>query len=430
MIASRVAGFGIVKDFDERAESAGETRVPEASAPGKGRKIAIVHDWLPVYAGAERVLEQMLYIFPEADVFSILDFIPDGERGFLQNKKVKTSFVQRLPWVKRKYRSYLPIMPLAIEQLDVSGYDLVISSSYAVAKGVITGPDQLHICYCHSPIRYAWDLQNQYLSEAGLTGFRGMLARILLHYIRMWDLRTSHGVNSFIANSQFIARRIRKVYGRESEVIYPPVNTGAFSPNGEKQDFYLTVSRMVPYKRVDMIVEAFSQMPDKKLIVIGDGPDFKRIKASAGPNVQMLGYQYADALVSYMQHAKAVVFAAEEDFGIVPVEAQACGTPVIAFGKGGVMETVIPGETGVFYHEQTASSLCEAVKAFEENGGRICAERCRRHADRFSIERFRLQFETFVEREWAAFKVATAAEESYGEVHLAVQAAEPVQAAG
>ncbi len=428
MIASRVAGFGVINGYEEGSGAAGEANAQEENASTSGRKIAIVHDWLPVYAGAERVLEEMLYIFPEADVFSILDFIPDGERGFLQNKKVKTSFVQRLPWVRRKYRSYLPIMPLAIEQLDVSGYDLVISSSYAVAKGVITGPDQLHICYCHSPIRYAWDLQNQYLSEAGLTGFRGMLARMILHYIRMWDLRTSHGVNSFIANSQFIARRIRKVYGRESEVIYPPVNTGAFSPNGAKQDFYLTVSRMVPYKKVDMIVEAFTQMPDKKLVVIGDGPDFKRIKAAAGPNIQMLGYQYADALVSYMQHAKAVVFAAEEDFGIVPVEAQACGTPVIAFGKGGVMETVLPGETGVFYHEQSASSLCEAVKAFEESGNRICAERCRRHADRFSIQRFRQQFEAFVEREWAAFKVAATAEETYGDVRMAVQSDAPVQA--
>jgi len=214
MIASRVAGLRVLEGYDARAETARENCVPEGMASPNGRKVAIVHDWLPVYAGAERVLEQMLHVYPEADLFSILDFIPEGERGFLQNKPVKTSFVQRLPWVRKKYRAYLPIMPLAIEQLDVSGYDLVISSSYAVAKGVITGPDQLHVCYCHSPIRYAWDLQNQYLSEAGLTGLRGVLARILLHYIRMWDLRTSHGVNSFVANSQFIARRIRKVYGR------------------------------------------------------------------------------------------------------------------------------------------------------------------------------------------------------------------------
>jgi len=426
MIASRVAGLRVLEGYDARAETARENCVPEGMASPNGRKVAIVHDWLPVYAGAERVLEQMLHVYPEADLFSILDFIPEGERGFLQNKPVKTSFVQRLPWVRKKYRAYLPIMPLAIEQLDVSGYDLVISSSYAVAKGVITGPDQLHVCYCHSPIRYAWDLQNQYLSEAGLTGLRGVLARILLHYIRMWDLRTSHGVNSFVANSQFIARRIRKVYGRESAVIYPPVDTSAFSPNGSKEDFYLTVSRMVPYKKVDLIVEAFSKMPDKKLIVIGDGPDFKRIKASAGPNVQMLGYQHAEALVGYMRHARAVVFAAEEDFGIVPVEAQACGTPVIAFGKGGVTETVLPGETGVFFYEQTVDSLCEAVKYFEANRGRICPERCRRHADRFSIARFRQQFEKFIEREWASFKLSSPAEEG-SSVRLAVQGEEALR---
>ncbi len=422
MIARRVGGLGVVNGIDVHRE-ARTNGLSQDAASVEGRRIAVVHDWLPVYAGAERVLEQILNVYPEADIFSLLDFIPEGQRGFLQNKPVTTSFIQRLPGARKKYRSYLPIMPLAVEQLDVSGYDLVISSSYAVAKGVITGPDQLHVCYCHSPIRYAWDMQNQYLSEAGLTGFRGMFARMLLHYMRMWDLRTSHGVNTFIANSQFISRRIRKVYGRESAVIYPPVDTNTFSPNGSKNDFYLTVSRMVPYKRVDLIVEAFSKMPDKQLVVIGDGPDFKKIKALAGPNVEMLGYQYPESLVGYMQHARAVVFAAEEDFGIVPVEAQSCGTPVIAFGKGGVTETVIPGETGVFFQEQTVESLCDAVRDFEANRGRICPERCRRHADRFSVARFRQQFEAFVEREWAAFKSPNPVED----LHLAARREEALK---
>lgn len=373
-------------------------------SPERVRKVAVVHDWLPVYAGAERVLEQILNVFPEADIFSIFDFIPEGQRGFLQNKPVTTSFVQKLPRVRSKYRSYLPLMPFAIEQLDLSGYDLVLSSSYAVAKGVITGPDQLHICYCHSPIRYAWDMQNQYLEEANLTsGLRGILARILLHYIRLWDLRTTHGVNHFIANSHFVARRIQKVYGRGSAVIHPPVNTARFAPKGNKEDFYLTASRMVSYKKVDLIVEAFSQMPDKKLVVIGAGPDFEKIKACAGPNVTLLGYQPDAVLSDYMQRARAFVFAAKEDFGITPLEAQASGTPVIAFGEGGATETVLPGETGVFFLEQSVESLREAVDYFESIG-RFSPERCRQHAERFSVARFRREFSVLVEREWAAFR--------------------------
>ena len=236
-------------------------------------KVAVVCDWLVVYAGAERVLEQILRIYPEADVFCLVDFIPSDKRGFLLNKKTHTSFIQNLPKARSKYRSYLPLMPLAIEQLDVTGYDLVISSSHAVAKGIMTGPDQIHISYVHSPIRYAWDLQHQYLHEAGLEkGLKGWLAKIILHYIRMWDYRTANGVDYFIANSKFIARRIKKVYGREAEVIYPPVDVEAYQMCEKKEDFYLTASRMVSYKKIKLIVEAFNEMPDKKLVVIGDGP--------------------------------------------------------------------------------------------------------------------------------------------------------------
>ncbi len=382
-------------EFDMRMASA---------PPERARKVAVVHDWLPVYAGAERVLEQILNVYPEADIFSLFDFIPKGQRGFLQNKPVTTSFVQKLPRAQALYRSYLPLMPFAIEQLDLSAYNLILSSSYAVAKGVITGPDQLHICYCHSPIRYAWDMQNQYLEETKLNrGLRGVLARILLHYIRLWDLRTTHGVNRFIANSHFVGRRIQKVYGRESEVIHPPVNTAVFSPNENKEDFYLTACRLVPYKKVDLIVEAFSQMPDKNLVVIGSGPDFDKIKACAGPNVTLLGYQPDKVLRDYMQRARAFVFAAKEDFGITPLEAQASGTPVIAFGEGGATETVVPGETGVFFFEQSVESVREAVDDFESMDP-FSADRCRQNAERFSIARFRREFSALVEREWAAFK--------------------------
>ena len=365
-------------------------------------KIAIIHDWLVTYAGAEKVLEQLLMIYPNGDLFSLVDFIDEGKRDFILNKNVNTSFIQKFPFAQKKYRSYLPFMPLAIEQLDVSKYDLLISSSHAVAKGVITGPDQLHISYVHSPIRYAWDLQHQYLKEAGLErGMKGWIAKAILHYIRNWDYRTANGVDYFVANSKFIARRIWKVYRREADVIYPPVDVSAFTFHDKKEDFYLTASRMVPYKKIDLIVEAFSQMPDKKLVVIGDGPDFNKIKVKAGSNVELLGYQPFEVLRDYMQRAKAFVFAAEEDFGITPVEAQACGTPVIAYGKGGALETVrgygqTEKPTGLFFEEQTVKSLVDSIKLFENISDDIKYEDCRENALRFSPERFRKEFEDYV----------------------------------
>lgn len=372
-------------------------------------KIAIVHDWLTVYAGAERVLEQMLQVYPQADLFCIVDFLPPNKRDFIQNKTVKTSFVQKLPFAKSKYRQYLPLMPLAVEQFDLSGYDIVISSSHAVAKGVLTGPDQLHLCMCYSPIRYAWDLQHQYLHESGLDkGLKGLIAKWMLHKIRLWDCRTANGVDGFIAISDFIKRRIRKVYRREAEVIYPPVDVEGFSLNEAKEDFYLTASRMVPYKKIDLIVEAFSQMPDKKLVVIGDGPDYEKVKAKTKGNVTLLGYQPFGVLKDCMQRSKAFVFAAEEDFGIAPLEAQACGTPVIAFGKGGALETIrgLDSErpTGVFFNEQSMEAIIRSVEIFEEVRDKIRPQNCRENALRFSPERFRAEFASFVHRSWGDFK--------------------------
>jgi glycosyltransferase involved in cell wall biosynthesis len=371
-------------------------------------RIAIIHDWLVVRAGAEKVLEQIVNIFPEADLFALVDFLPKGARGFLHDKPVTTSFLQHFPLARTKYRSYLPLMPLAIEQFDLSGYDLVISSSHAIAKGVITGPDQLHISYVHSPIRYAWDLQHQYLRETNLmVGLKGWLAKWFLHKIRIWDTRTSNGVDRFIANSGFIARRIYKVYHRHSTVIYPPVSVQAFPLGAEKSDFYLTASRMVPYKRIDLIVAAFTSMPQRKLVVIGEGPEYDRIKACAGNNISFLGYQPNEVLREHMQQARAFVFAAEEDFGIVPVEAQACGTPVIAYGRGGALETIrgleSPQPTGVFFGEHSIASLVQAVELFEANAQRIYPGACRDNALRFSEERFRLEFAALVHSTWADF---------------------------
>lgn len=378
-------------------------------------KVAVVHDWLVTFAGAEKALEQILRIYPNADLFAVVDFLDDVDRAKLLGKRAKTTFIQRFPQARTRYRTYLPFMPLAIEQLDLSAYDVVISSSHAVAKGVLTGPDQLHISYVYSPMRYAWEFQHQYLRESDMEhGLKSWLARWQLHKLRMWDMRTAAGVDEFIAISQFIARRIRKVYRREAEVIYPPVDVAAFSLREDKEDFYLTASRMVPYKRMDLIVEAFATMPGKRLVVIGDGPEMAKIRSKATANVEIMGYQPLEVLRDHMQRAQAFLFAAEEDFGIIPVEAQACGTPVIAFGKGGSLETVqgwvdgptnieYPAPTGIFFREQTVESLVQAVRLFEEKQAQFSPQAIRHHAEQFSPEHFRAAFESHVSKAYENF---------------------------
>jgi glycosyltransferase involved in cell wall biosynthesis len=296
----------------------------------------------------------------------------------------------------------LPLMPMAIEQLNVTSYDLIISSSASVAKGVITGPDQLHICYIYSPVRYAWDLQHQYLTESGMTrGLKGALARSVMHYMRIWDARTANGVDHFVSISRFIERRVQKAYGRASTVIYPPVNVDRFTIGEAREDFYVTMSRMVPYKRIPLIVEAFRLMPDRRLIVIGDGPEMASVRAVAGSNVTIMGKQPDSIVVSHLQRAKAFLFAAEEDFGIAPVEAQACGTPVIAYGKGGALETIRgddgDGQTGVFFHEQSVPAIVAAVEHLDCRSTEITRTACRANAERFAINRFRQQFSAFVD---------------------------------
>ncbi|NBC01379.1 MAG: glycosyltransferase [Bacteroidetes bacterium] len=367
-------------------------------------QVALVHDWLPVYAGAERVLEQMLHVVPQSELYSLIDFLPRDQRDFLQGREVQTSFIQHLPFAESKYRYYLPLAPIAIEQFDLTAYNVVISSSYAVAKGALTTADQLHISYVHSPIRYAWDLHFEYLREGGLKrGLRSMLARAILHYMRLYDVSTASRPDVMVANSRTVARRIWKTYRREARVIYPPVDTQAFQLYEQKEDFFLTASRLVPYKRIDLIVEAFAGMPDKQLVVVGDGPEMDRIKAKATANVEILGYQSNEALQDYMQRARAFVFAAQEDFGIVPVEAQACGTPVIAYSRGGTGETVLPGETGVFFHRQTVPALQQAVRTFEAQRDTFEPAHIRTHAETFSIERFRDEFQELVRTQYRQF---------------------------
>ncbi|MCS4274567.1 MULTISPECIES: glycosyltransferase family 4 protein [Raoultella] len=374
----------------------------------KDKSIGIVADWLVTYAGSEKVIKEFLSIYPDANLYSVVDFLNKQDRASFHGKEATTTFIQRLPFASKKYQKYLPIMPFAIEQLDVSKHDIVISSSHAVAKGILTGPDQLHISYVHSPIRYAWDLQHQYLREAGLTNnLKGLIAKWMLHKIRLWDYRTANGVDHFIANSQFIARRIKKVYGRHADVIYPPVDVERFSLCEDKEDYYFTASRMVPYKRIDVIVEAFKLLPDKKLIVIGDGSEMDKIRKKAGSNVEILGYQPNDVMTEYMRKAKAFIFAAEEDFGITPVEAQACGTPVIAFGKGGALETIRPygviNPTGVFFQEQDPISVKKAVEFFDNIHQFLTPHNCRENALRFSEQRFKNEINSYISEKWELF---------------------------
>ena len=364
-------------------------------------KIAIVHDWLVAYAGSERVVEQMLQVFPCADVFSLVCAMPgESPRTFL-GRPVATSFIQRLPFGVSRFRAWLPLMPFAIEQFDLSGYDLVISSSHCVAKGVLTGPDQCHVCYCYSPVRYAWDLQHQYLAQSKSAGVRGWPARWILHKLRLWDVRTGNGVDQFLTLSRYIARRIRKCYGRLSTVIYPPVDVAGFPLcNGPRKGF-VAASRMVPYKQMPLIVKAFAGLPDMPLTVIGDGPDLAACRAAAEgySHIKILGYQPTKVLRETFAASEAFIFAAEEDFGIAPLEAQASGTPVIAFGRGGASETIIDGVTGMFFHRQDVSAIQEAVKRFRSQKA-MSPEACRVNAERFAPEHFRAQFASAVEEAW------------------------------
>jgi glycosyltransferase involved in cell wall biosynthesis len=379
--------------------------------PGSPLSIAVVHEWLSGYAGSERVLEQILTLYPGADLFSVVDFL-DGDRSFLQGTRPETTFIQRLPWARKCFRAYLPLMPLAIEGLDLSRYDLVISSSHAVAKGVLTRPGQTHICYCHTPLRYAWDLQHEYLANS--RGIRRFLTRAVLHYLRLWDTRTSHGVDQFVANSRYIAHRIRKAYGRDAEVIHPPVDTEWFRPTAApRKSFYFASSRFVRYKHLDLIVDAFSRTPERTLVVAGDGPERARIAALAGRNVQLVGHVSNDTLRDYMQRARAFIFAAEEDFGIVVAEAQACGTPVICYGRGGATEIVRDGETGVLFHERTPESLLAAIVEFEAREEWFEPSAISRSAQRFSIPSFQRRFSALVEAVCGASELMPIPEEIY-----------------
>jgi glycosyltransferase involved in cell wall biosynthesis len=380
-------------------------------------RIAVVHDWLVDYAGSERVLAEILRCLPQADLFALLDHMSAAARAPLGARPASTTFLQGMPGVASHLAWYLPLMPAAIEQLDLTGYDLVISSSHAVAKGVIVSPDALHLSYVHSPMRYAWDQQFEYLrSEGAERGLKGLLLRGLLHRLRIWDARSAAGVDHFAANSAFVARRIAKCYRRDAEVIHPPVDTEFYVPGSRpeetREDYYIAVSRLVGYKRVDLLVRAFRDLPERRLVVVGEGPEHTRLKATAGANVEFAGHLRPDLLRERLQRARAFLFAGVEDFGIALVEAMACGTPVIALRRGGAAESVAGLDaaepTGVFFEEQSAHSVSAAVRSFEQSASRILAAACRRRAEAFAAPRFRAEFMAFVTQRYADWRASLA----------------------
>jgi glycosyltransferase involved in cell wall biosynthesis len=374
-----------------------------------GTRIAIVHDWLDTWGGGESVLAEMLQAYPDCDLYALVDFMPDALRERLHGRHARTTFLQRMPGARRRFRLMLPLFPRAIESLDVSGYDLILSSSHAVAKGVRTRGDQLHICYCHTPMRYAWDLRDEYLRQSGLaTGLRGIAVNRVLDRLRDWDRRTSGRVTHFIANSAFVRDRIARCYGRTATVIHPPVDVEFFAPPDvmvplPARHYYYTASRWVPYKRLDLIVDAFRDLPDLRLIVGGDGPDAPAVRAAAPANVEFLGHVSRDRMRDLLLHARGFVFAAREDFGILPVEAQACGTPVLAFGAGGARETVVDGVTGLFFDTQTPQAIADGVRRFEARLAAFDTGACREHALAFSTQRFTEEFTRFVAQARSAF---------------------------
>lgn len=373
-------------------------------------RIAIVHEW-PVrsvrYAGSEQVVAAMLRAFPQAELHALVHD-PEGLQGTpLEGVPAKTSFIQSLPRAREKYRTYLPLMPLAVEQFDLRPYDLVVSSNHAVAKGVLTRADQLHVSYVYTPMRYAWDLYQSYLAESGMTrGAKSYLARLALHYLRLWDTAAANRVDAYLTLSHYVARRIWRTYRRPARVIYPPVEVERYRPDLPREEFFVAVSRFVPYKRMDLIVEAFTRVA-KPLVVIGEGPEFRKVERAAGRNVKLLGYQPGDVVADYLQRARAFVFAAEEDFGIAPIEAQAAGCPVIAYGKGGALETIVgwpdSEATGIFFDAQTPEALEAAVELFEAHGAQLQPEACRRNAERFGPDRFQREFRASLEELWGKF---------------------------
>jgi glycosyltransferase involved in cell wall biosynthesis len=359
------------------------------------KKTALVHDWCPTFRGGERVLAQLCNLLPGAQVYTLFDFLPaDVKDQYFSNVVFHTSIANRLPMIEKFYRSLFFLCPFLIEQFDVTEYDMVISSSAAFSRGVLTRPDQPHLCYVHSPIRYAWDEQFSYLSQGGLGfGPKGILFRYMLHRLRSWDTRTAHGPDLMLANSNYVRGRIRRIYGRDAQVVHPPVSLNELPLFLEKDDYYVVASFLAPYKRTDLVIRAFNQMPGRRLLVVGEGQQSKELLALATPNVTFTGFLPRQEYIEAVGRAKAMVFAGCEDFGIALAEAQGCGTPVIAFDRGGARDIVWPlhsakHPTGILFETQTVDAIKQAIEQFESHRGAISAAACRQNATRVSVERF------------------------------------------
>lgn len=367
--------------------------------------IGMVHDWLVTSGGAERVLSLLVGLFRPTKLYAMVEFLAEADRRRLLDTPIETTFIQRLPFARSKYWYYNVLMPLASEQLDVTAHDVILSSSHSAAKGVICDPDQLHVCYLHSPIRFAWDLQSYYMRKFGYDrGLRWLMATIAFHYLRLWDQRTAHGADVLIANSDFVRRRSLKVYGRDALVVHPPIDCERFGFSTDRDETYLCGSYFNPFKSLDVIIDAFARMPGKRLLVFGDGPQREALRQRATGNITFLGRLSDTDLVKRMQQAKAFVFAAPEDFGMIIAEAQAAGTPVIAFNKGGAREIILVGResTGVLFDLQQADCIAAAVERFEQL--HIDPAACRANALRFDTEVFVRRMSVIVEHAWETWR--------------------------
>jgi len=364
----------------------------------QGKKVAIVCDWLTNYAGAERVIAAISEIFPEAPLYTSV--YNDAKMREFNDKDVRQSFIGKLPGAKNKHQMYITLMPYAFEAMDLDEYDLVISSSHACAKGIVTSPSTIHVCYCHSPMRYVWDGCHEYVKSYGWYRwpFRFLLDR-QLSKLREWDRVASERVDHFVANSKYVSRRIKKYYGRDSDVVYPPVSVDRFELSAEPGQYYLALGRLIPYKRFDLLVDAFNKL-GLPLYIIGTGKEFAYLKAKAQDNITFLGFVEEEALKNYYAHAKAFLFPQKEDFGITAIEAMSAGKPVIAYGAGGALETVVDGKTGILFDEQTVESVTRAVEKCEGmlSDGKFDTKTIRKHAEKFSKERFKEELIAILEK--------------------------------
>jgi len=365
-------------------------------------RVALVHDWLTGQRGGEKVLEVLAEIFPDAPIYTLFHF-PGSQAGSLEARGIHTSFLQRLPFLRKRYRLYLPLFPLAIELFDLTDYDLVISSSHCVAKGVIPGPDSLHLSYVHSPVRYAWNQYSAYFSPRDLSFFSRLAVPRVIHRLRIWDVASSARVDHFIANSANVARRIMRYYRRAADVIHPPADTDFYTLPAAAPDrsYYLIVSALVPYKKIGLAVEVFNTSGEP-LRIVGTGPDFRKLAKRARPNIEFLGQVPADRLRELYRGALALLMPGEEDFGIAAVEAQACGAPVVAYGRGGVLESVIPGETGIFFSDPSPAGLRDALDNFK--GMKFNSSVLRSNAMHFSRSLFKERLAAYFEDKWRAFR--------------------------